>query len=403
MITVLANADLYAPAPRGRVHLVVAGERVVEVVAGDVPTFVGVRVEVVDLDGAVVVPGLVDGHVHVTGGGGEDGPATRVPALPLSAYTTAGVTSVVGLLGTDDAVRTTAELLARVHGLRQEGLSAWALTGGYHLPARTLTGDVQRDLALLEPVVGGGEVAISDHRSSQPTLDELLKLGADAHVGGLLGGKAGVVHLHVGDGERGLDLVRRAVAESELPATTWHPTHVNRRAGLLDEAVDAASTLGLTVDVTAFPVDDDDPAVPAAEAVERLLAAGLGERTTVSSDAGGSLPVFDEAGRVVALDTGSPAHLLRVLGELRARGVPLPDALAPFTTNPARVFGLRGKGVVAAGADADLLVLGPAGDALQVMARGRWHVRDGTAVVRGTFEATDEPPTSPRRHESDRP
>ena len=203
MLTVLLNADVYGPAHMGRRHVVVAGGRVVAVTE-TAPEVAGVPVETVDLEGRRLVPGLVDAHVHVTGGGGEAGPETAAPAPPLSAYTAAGVTSVVGLLGTDDTTRTTAGLLRRVYGLRREGLSAWAWTGGYHLPPTTLTGSVRTDVAAVEPVIGFGELALSDHRSSQPTAAEVARVAADCHVAGLMTGKAGVLHLHVGDGPRGL-------------------------------------------------------------------------------------------------------------------------------------------------------------------------------------------------------
>ena len=83
----------------------------------------------------------------------------------------------------------------------------------------------------MDAIIGVGEVAISDHRSSQPTLDELLRLASEAHVGGLMSGKAGILHLHVGDGPRGLDLVREALDRSEIPARVFNPTHVNRSGG----------------------------------------------------------------------------------------------------------------------------------------------------------------------------
>jgi len=135
---------------------------------------------------------------------------------------------VIGLLGTDDITRSTGELLTRIYALRAQGLSAYGFTGGYHLPSTTLTGSIRGDIVYLEPMIGVGELAISDHRSSQPTLDELLRIASEAHVAGLMAGKAGVCHLHVGDGPRGLDLVRRALQQSELPARIFHPTHVMR-------------------------------------------------------------------------------------------------------------------------------------------------------------------------------
>src|SRR5690606_39548569 len=105
-----------------------------------------------------------------------------------------------------------------------------------------------------DALIGIGEVAISDHRSSQPTLDELLRLASEAHVAGLMTGKAGIVHLHLGDGARGLDLVRRALDGSELPPRVFHPTHVNRRRALFEESLELAGR-GATIDVTAFPVE----------------------------------------------------------------------------------------------------------------------------------------------------
>jgi len=325
--------------------------------------------------------------VHVTGGGGEAGFRTRVPPVPLTRFTTAGVTTVVGLLGTDDVARGTRDLVATVHALREEGLNAWAYTGGYHVPPTTLTGSVRGDLVFIEPLLGIGEVAISDHRSSQPTFDEIVRLGADAHVAGLMTGKAGVLHLHLGDGPRGLELVRRALAETELPARVFNPTHVNRRRALFDEAV-ALAKAGCTVDVTAFPVEEGEDAYSAADALRRYLDSGAPpERITISSDAGGCLPCFDADGRVCSMDVGSAGELLKTLRELLDGGLSLEQALPAFTSNPARLLRLAGKGEIAVGADADLVVLDAAGLADTVIIRGAVHVRDGRAVRRGTFEA----------------
>jgi beta-aspartyl-dipeptidase (metallo-type) len=126
----------------------------------------------------------------------------------------------------------------------------------------------------------------------------LLRIASECHVAGLMTGKAGVLHLHLGDGERGLALVREALTVSELPARVFNPTHVNRRRALFDEAVELARR-GSSVDITAFPVAADEDAYAAAEALERYLASGApADRVTVSSDAGGCLPCFDTDGRV---------------------------------------------------------------------------------------------------------
>ena len=383
-LKLLVDAELYDPEPRGRGHLLVGGERILWV-GQEVPSL-GLPVEEHDLGGRRVIPGLIDCHVHLTGGGGEAGPETRVPPLALTRMTTGGVTTAIGVLGTDDAIRSPAELVTVARGLNAEGLTAFCMTGGYHLPPVTVTGSVRRDLVLIDLILGVGEVAISDHRSSQPTLDELLRVAADAHVGGLMSGKAGVLHLHVGDGERGLQPVRDALDRSEIPPAVFHPTHVNRRRALFDEALGLAER-GCTVDITAFPVAEDEDGWSAVEALSRYLAAGLPpERLTVSSDGGGCLPAFDRDGRVVAMDVGRPASLIETLSALLARGQSLERVLPAFTSNPARLLRLTRKGRLAAGADADLVVLDPRGGAADVMARGRWHVRNGRPVVRGTFE-----------------
>ncbi len=386
----IRNADVFAPRHLGVHDLLLGGGRILwmgrDGELPELPEALSAATAGIDLAGARLIPGLIDGHAHVTGGGGEAGFATRVPPVPLSRFTTAGVTTVVGLLGTDDVARGPRELLAGVYALREQGLNAWAYCGGYHLPPATLTGSVQDDLVFIEAFLGLGEVAISDHRSSQPTLDELLRLAASAHVAGLIANKAGVLHLHVGDGARGLSLVRKALAGSELPPRVFHPTHVNRRRALFDEAI-ALAKAGCTVDVTAFPVRDGEDAYGAAEAVGRFLASGApAERITVSSDAGGCLPCFDADGRVSSMDVGSAGALLQTLRELLDRGMPLHQALPPFTTNPALLLRLAGKGTIAAGADADLVALDATGSAQTVIIRGEVHVRDGVAVRRGTFE-----------------
>jgi beta-aspartyl-dipeptidase (metallo-type) len=385
MFQLLLNADVYAPESLGVRHLLVAGDRIVWIgaEAPDLPSTLGAAV--VDLGGRRLIPGLVDCHVHLTGGGGEAGAQTKVPPIGLSHFTRGGVTTVVGLLGTDDATRHPRELVTAVHGLRAEGLSAWCWTAGYHVPPVTITGTVRGDLAHVECIIGV-KTAISDHRSSQPTRDELLRLASEAHVGGLMTGKAGLVHLHVGDGARGLDPIREALAGAELPPRVFHPTHVNRRKALLDDAI-ALARSGSYVDLTAFPVAEGEDAWSAQVALVKYLDAGAPpERISVSSDGGGCLPTFDADGRVATMDVGAPGALAITLRALLAGGVPLERVLPAFTHNPARLLRLARKGHIAVGADADLVVLDTDGGVQDVMALGQWHVRDGATVIDGTFE-----------------
>jgi beta-aspartyl-dipeptidase (metallo-type) len=201
VLTLLENADIYAPEPLGIGGLLVGGGKLLYL--GPERPALDARVlgETLDLAGMPVIPGLVDAHVHATGGCGEDGFSTQAPPVPLSGFTRHGVTTVVGLLGTDDETRTTAGLLARTRALREEGLSAWCWTGGYHLPPTTLTGSVRGDIVHIDCVIGRASwtSAITGRVSRPRRTGRRLR---DAR-GRALSRKAGDA-LHLGDGDRGL-------------------------------------------------------------------------------------------------------------------------------------------------------------------------------------------------------
>ncbi len=387
MLRLLRNATVHAPESLGRRDLLIADRRIAAI-APSLPALPeGIEHEEVDLGGLALCPGLIDAHVHLVGGGGEAGPATRVPPVQLTQLSTAGITTDVGVLGTDGTTRTVADLVARTLGLRDEGLGAYCYTGSYQLPVPTLTGSVRTDLVFVDPIIGVGELALSDHRSSQPTLDELLRVASDVHVAGMISGKAGVLHMHMGDGSRGLDLVRRALDHSEIPPRVFHPTHINRNRKLYAEACQFADRGGY-LDVTAFP-EEEDPgdSMYAVEAIARWLAAGLpADRLTCSSDGAGCMPVFDDHGHICAMDVGRPTTLTDTIAALLAEGLPLSDFLPIFTRKVADLLRLSHKGRVEVGADADLAVLTSTGQVSAVMARGTWLVRDGRPVVFGRFE-----------------
>ncbi len=402
MLRLLLNARLTAAPAAPTQSLLVGAGRLLWIGEGRPTLDPRLAVEEDDLHGRLVIPGLVDGHTHMTGGGGESGFASRVPALMLSHFTAAGVTSAVGLLGTDDTTRTTQSLVATARGLRELGFGAWCYTGGYHVPPVTLTGSVRGDIVNIDPIIGVGELALSDHRSSQPRLDELLRIASDCHVAGLITGKAGIVHLHLGDGARGLELVREALHTSELPARVFNPTHVNRRTALFEEALVLARR-GCYVDITAFDVGPDEDAYDGVEALQRYLASDApAERVTVSSDGGGCLPVFDDEGVLTHMDVGAPATLAATLSTLLREGADFDRTVAAFTANPARLLRLPGKGVLAAGADADLVVLDERYEIDSVMLGGRWQRRHGQQLVVGPFERRDHGPRSDgARHDTE--
>ncbi len=383
----LQNAEVYAPQHLGRRDVLVAGGKITAIAAHLDPPPSSWRVEVVDLQGRALIPGLIDAHTHLAGGGGEAGAATRVPSVQLTHLTLAGVTTAIGLLGTDARTRSIAELLACARGLSELGFNALCYTGSYEVPTTTLTGSVRGDIVHIDRIVACGEVALSDHRSSQPTFDELIKLAAECHVAGMMTGKAGLLHLHMGDGKRGLSLVNRALDETELPPRTFHPTHVNRQKWLWQDAK-ALARRGCTVDATAFPADDES--LSAGQAMADWLDSDLPrDRLTVSSDGGGCLPTFDGDGVLLHMDVGRSAAILEEIRGLCAAGRRLEDLLPFVTSNVAKLFRLAQKGRIAVGADADLVVLSEALQVVDVLVGGQWFVREQSAVRRGLFEHSE--------------
>ncbi len=382
MITVIKNADIYAPHHLGLRHVVIAHSKIISIDT-KIPEL-NLAHEVIDAKGCALIPGFIDGHTHLTGGGGEAGFSTRVPPVPLSKFTRAGVTTAVGLLGTDDITRSTESLVAQVYALREEGFSAYCYTGGYHLPPTTLTGSVERDIVFIEPIIGVGELAISDHRSSQPSLQELLKIASQAHVARLMTGKAGMLHLHLGDGKRGLSLIREALEHAEIPPRTYNPTHINRQKFLFEEACDLAQK-GCWVDVTAFESGEEgyEPAAALLRYMEQDLPQ---DKLTISSDGGGCLPDFHADGSLAKMDFADSQSMTNVFYELLDNGQSMEALLPFFTKNVAQLMNLHKKGRIEVGADADILILDPQKRIQHVMAMGQWHVKHKQQLLKGTFE-----------------
>ena len=385
-LTLIRNANVYSPKPLGIKNLLIGGGKILSITDEILDLPKSIVKSDIDLEGQTLTPGFVDAHAHITGGGGEAGFATQVPPVPLSEFTAFGVTTVVGLLGTDDTTRSTANLLSRVYGLREEGMSAYCWTGGYHYPLTTLTESAREDIVYLEPVIGIGEFAISDHRSSQPEFNEVVRIASDAHVAGLMTGKAGIVHFHLGDGSRKLELIKRAFSETELPARVFNPTHVNRNKPLFDESCEML-TEGMYMDITAFPEDSLEEGWSAAQAL--LLAQERGcpmEQITVSSDGGGCMPEFDNTGELVKMGFGRAETLIQTIKSCISQGMALEDVLSSLTANVAQLLRFNQKGKIQLGADADLVVLDSNYDISNVMALGQWHMLDKKLIVKGTFE-----------------
>ena len=389
MITLIRSGEVFAPEPLGRKDVLLAGGAIEAVAEPGRLKVDGCEAEVVEAAGKRVLPGLIDPHVHILGGGGEGGPATRAPEIRVEDIVGCGVTTVIGCLGTDGVTRHMTSLLAKARALEAEGVSTFIYSGSYDVPVRTLTGSVRSDLVVVDKVIGAGEIAVSDHRSSQPTFDEIARLAAECRVGGMLGGKAGVLHLHLGDGKRRLELLFRLVRETEIPATQVIPTHIARNPELLAaglEWVAAGGSIDISIGPDAVP---PDPEVGFEECLARFKDKRLPfSRMMASSDSNGSLPVFDDEGRLVRLTIATERDFFRRFGGIVLKGlVPLETAVRVFSTNAADFYKLGRKGRIEPGRDADILIVDGRFGLVDVFARGKRMVANGRVLARGTFSS----------------
>lgn len=393
MVTIIRNAKVYQPEYAGVKDILILGDRIA-VVGEHLRVDFGGSLEVQEINGEdmAAVPGFIDSHEHILGGGGEGGFHTRTPEASLGDLVRNGITTVVGCIGTDGVGRDMAALLAKAHALENEGITTYAYTGSYQVPVHTLTDSLMKDIMMLDKVIGVGEVAVSDHRSSQPTFEEFARIAADARVAGMLSGKAGIVNVHLGDSERRLDLIRRVIHDTEIPASQFLPTHVNRNEALFEECLDFA-TEGGTIDFTGNedidywePICDE---VRVCRGIRRLLERGISsDRFTISSDGQGSMPVFNAQGEYQGIGVGKASCLLKEVREcVQKEDIPLETAIKGITCNPASILKLDRKGRIKEGFDADICLLEEGTLKLNtVIAKGQVMVKDGEQKVFGTFE-----------------
>lgn len=372
MLTLFKNAETYAPVFIGTKDILTGGKTILAIEDHIEPPQ-GVEVTIIDCKGLNLVPGLIDSHVHITGGGGEGGPASRMPELEISMMIDGGVTTVIGCLGTDGITRSVDSVLMKVKSIKAKGMSAWMYTGAYQVPPPTVTGDIARDIALIDEIIGVGEVAISDHRSSVPTIPELTKLVAHARVAGMIGGKAGIVNMHMGDARNPFKPLHDIVANSEMSYRQFIPTHCNRNDYIFEDAKEYGKKGYVDITTSSYPYYMDEEIKPS-KALKQLLDSGVPiKHITFTSDACGSLPGFDpQTGKLIKIEMGLPDSILREIKEaVTEDDVPLEIALQVATSNPADILKLTGKGHIQEGFDADILILDSAFNIIHLMANGK--------------------------------
>jgi len=290
---------------------------------------------------------------------------------------------VVGCLGTDSVCRNMETLLAKANALEEEGITAYCYTGSYDIPVKTLTGSIKKDVILIEKIIGVGEIALSDHRSTQPTYDEFIRAVSETRVGGLLSGKAGIVNIHLGDGKKKLDYLFKMIEETEIPTTQLLPTHLNRSKQLLNEGLRYAKKNGyIDLTTSSDPKHLEPEEMRASEALAYLLSKGVNiENITFSSDGNGSMPVFDK-GKLLGLGICNVSSLYGEVKEaVKQYNIPMETAIKVITSNVAELLKLRSKGFIEAGKDADLVII----KIDSVIAKGKIVVENGKAITDNIF------------------
>ncbi len=368
------NVKLFDPQPMGKVDILVTNDRVAAVGNDLHPQIPGLTV--IDGTGKTAVPGFIDQHVHVTGGGGEGGFNSRTPELMLSTVIKAGVTTLVGLLGTDSYTKSVENVLAKTKEFNADGITAYCLTGAYVYPPVTVTGSVSKDIVYIKEILGC-KLAISDHRCSRPTKEELIRLASDIRMAALISGKPGILHIHLGGCGRQLEDIIEIVEEAYLPIKHFRPTHLdcNPKAAL------RFMELGGWADFTAEPSKTD-------ELYDVMQKAGI-EHLTVSSDSNGSIPVWNEArDQVVAVKVGGMDPLYEIIRNLVVDfNVPMETAIQLITSNVAKALELYPeKGTVRPGSHADMVLLDENLHIDTVMAMGKLMMKDKQLLVKGAFE-----------------
>ncbi len=352
------NIETYAPHRLGPVSVLVFGSEISKVGAVDRRALdaLGIPYETIDGHGRILVPGLIDVHEHLLGASAEKGFGTQTPPIFFQEIVAAGITTVIGTLGVDSTTTNMPGLVAKVKSLVDQGLSAWCWVGGYSVPPATITGSVRNDILLISEIIGSGEIAISDHRCTDPDAHELARVVDDTHVAGLLTGKAGVTHFHVGKKTKRLSLLKQLLDEFAVEPESLYPTHVERSKEHLKEAI-ALVKRGVTVDMDVVHKD-------LAVWLPQYFESGADRsRLTISSDS----------------FLTSPANLYRQLRHCIVEyGLQMEDVIPLVTANPARVLKLPRKGIIEPGADADLLILDSKTlDIRDVFAKGKLMVREG--------------------------
>ena len=360
MLTVIKGIKVYSPEYQGEKDVVILSNKIEGIYENLKIPKDFIDIKIINGTGKLLFPGFIDCHVHINGAGGEGSFKTRTPEIKLTDLTTAGITTVVGCIGTDGICRDMASLIAKAKALEEEGITTYCYTGSYEIPVKTLTNSIKGDLMLIDKIIGVGEVAISDNRSSQATFTQFAQTVAQARVGGLLSGKSGIVNIHLGNGDRKLDYLFKLIEETEIPPTQLLPTHINRNKDLFEAGEEYVRKGGFIDLTTSSDPDCLEPGeLRASEGLSILINNKVDlSHITFSSDGNGSMPIFDIDGSLTKVGICSVSTLYREVREaIKTYNIKIEDAIKVITSNVAEILKLSNKGSIEKDKDADLVLV----------------------------------------------
>ena len=375
----IKNTNLYSPDNLGLKDILIASGKIVAIEDKIENNTVFTTW---DAKGAITTPGFIDQHIHVIGAGGKHGFSSMTPELKLSELIKCGTTTVVGLLGTDGSTRSIKTLYSKTQALNQEGISAYMYTGYYGLDKVYLMSSLQEDMIYIDNVIGC-KIAVSDIRSSYPSALELLRLLRNVRIGGMLSGKKGILHIHLGALSSKMDVLFELVENYEFPISHISPTHVGRTKELFNQAIQFAKMGGM-IDITTGASQYTDPYKSVLYALEKGV---LIDNMTFSSDGNAGLDKLDDDGNLIGFKSAPfDKNLDEVINLIKIGNMPIEKAIKLITSNPAKNLGLKNKGHIKLGYDADLCFFNGKMNLSTVISKGNFMLKDSDLIVKGSFE-----------------
>jgi beta-aspartyl-dipeptidase (metallo-type) len=390
MFKLIHQGHVFSPEDQGIKDVLICGDKIVRVGNDLYNLCKHLDAEVIPASGNIVVPGFIDQHVHFLGAGDYEGPGGATTDIPFGTLPKSGITTAVGCLGSDDTARNMIDLMRRARDIEKLGITTYLYSGSFNIPSPTITGNVRRDVMMIDKVLGV-KFAISEPMASLSSIREMAEVAKDAYLGGLISGKKGLTHIHVGKKSERLEPLFEILKVSQLPIERFIPTHANRLTpNVMDHAV-RFLRMGGTVDLTAVmsPETGSPTALRPDKALNEFIKENISiNQLTMSSDGNVSMPIFDEMGKKVGLFYAGVDHLYKTfIMLLKNCHLPFSDILRIITSNVARTLGIEAKkGTIGVRKDADLIILGKDYEIKTVLSCGRKMVEDGHLLIKGSFE-----------------